>query len=78
MGIYKKVKNILICGGLTLIVASGIESCDEGDQRTSIERVGAGALNGVHNGIEYSQDCLDWLDEKAVKGRNYLRGNYDR
>ena len=74
VGIYKKLRKIMLCGGLTLIVVSGFEKCDDPKQRTSLERVGSGTLNAVHKCITYTNESLDWVDKKVVEGREYLRG----
>ena len=66
----------MLCGGLTLLVVSGLEKCDDPKQRTSLERAGAGTLNAVHKGITYTNESLGWVDKKVVEGREYLRGNY--
>jgi len=78
MGLGKKLKGYLMCGGITLVIISALEKCDDTNGRTSIERAASGALNGLHNCIEYSRDGLGWCDEKVKNGRDYFRGEYDK
>ena len=74
MDIKKHLKQLVVYGGLALLVASGLESCDpDGPKRpNTLQRAGAGALYGTHKAVQYAEYGLFWLDSKVLSGYERL------